>query len=568
MIGALIAAATRVMGSGAGRGAVRGALRSEARNQIRNTLTSRFSPATRTQGIVGNQHVLGPTQSTMSQTIDGVIHNQSSSQSAPGQPVDILQKINTNVVALGETIRSLMAPQQPQQQMPDADPAGNNADKNPKSTPDLLKALIGFGAPILATAYEAFKKFLDAVQPYIEDIRVFVGEHIVPFLTEQLPHFFTETLPAFFTVTIPEQFQKAFTTINTQLTTSVNGLKTTINSIRKNVGSSMVALSAALPSIIPQPVRDAIRAQGQALIDQSDAATAATAAAATPPPAEAPVATPQPTATSSGQDVSRATAAQYMDIRPGVDYEGLQTPMKRRLVGMARELFETHGQKPMITSANRTYAQQAALYRTMPPGRAAPPGRSAHEGGSAVDIDSQGQAGRTLFGSGLLDKYGFIRPVRNEPWHVTPKELGGRRGTMPDNPDNPGAPIAVADSSGAPVIPSTGARVPGGIGAASPVSTTPASGSIQPPTSNVPPVATGSSPVASLPNNTGSTIHDTTMALTTPIPPSGPTQPPTVGVPTRRPGSSNPGMSRDITYVPDVDVSMDDIGQHIFYRAA
>lgn len=570
MIGALVAAATRAMGSGAARGAIRGAVRSEARTQVANSLVSRFSNQ---QPGPGYTAVSKPTPSSNGTSATGPTGNMVTQQINPGMPtgssggpVDLLNKINTNILSLGETIRTLMVPPSPAQPVPDATQAGVQMNSS-GSGGDIMKALIAFGAPIIATAYEAFKKFLDATQPYIEDIRKFVGEHIVPFLTEQLPNFFTNTLPAFFTITIPDQFQKAFTTIDTKITESIAGLKTTINSIRKNIGKSMVALADRLPSIIPQSIRDGIRTQGQTFIDQSNAADQpAPAAVTTPAPQATPVA---PTSTGSAQDTSRATAAKYMDIRPGVDYDGLQAPMKRRLVSMAKELYDAHGQKPIITSANRTYEQQAELYRRLGPGRAAAPGRSAHEGGSAVDIDSRGVAGRTLFGSGLLDKYGFIRPVRNEPWHVTPKELGGRRGAVPDNPDNPGAPIAVTDSSGAPVIPATGNRAPGGTTPNSSVQDISMASVVQPSAPNVPPAPTGATPVASPPNNTGSIVYNSTMALTNPGPPAIPSAvPPTAA---SRSGSQSAAsrlvLNRDITFVPDVDVAMDDLAPYIFYRA-
>lgn len=571
MIGALIAAA-RAMGGGAIRGGVGNAIRSEARSQIGNSLVSRFTnrqqPQSEYTAVSRPQAGMAMSNNTVNPLVDQHIQTQQNSNqpSGPGGTVDLLQKINMNVIALGETIRMLMTPAQTNNTsgFDSVTPAGMQMPAA-NSGGDITKALIAFGAPILASAYEAFKKFLDATQPYIEDIRKFVGDHIVPFLTEQLPNFFTNELPTFFTVTIPDQFQKAFTTIDAQITSSITGLKTTINSIRKSIGNSMVALADRLPTIVPQSIRDSIRTQGQTFIDQANESSQTQTAVV---PAAA-AATPQPTNASSPQDVSRATAAKYMDIRPGVDYDGLQTPMKRRLIGMAKELFEAHGQKPIITSANRTYEQQAELYRRLGPGRAAAPGRSAHEGGSAVDIDSRGSAGRALFGSGLLDKYGFIRPVRNEPWHVTPKELGGRRGSIPDNPDNPGAPIAVADSSGAPVIPSTGNRFPGGLTNASNPLSNMSTGSVSTPPPNIPPETTGVAPVAAAPNTTGSSVYNSTMALINPAPPPA-IQPVISNPPVRVPQSAVARLvlNRDISYVPDVDVSMDDLGQHIFYRAA
>jgi hypothetical protein len=85
---------------------------------------------------------------------------------------------------------------------------------------------------------------------------------------------------------------------------------------------------------------------------------------------------------------------------------------------MAKEYHEATGKQLTLTSGKRSEEQQERLYRTMPPGMAAPPGRSLHNYGLAVDMDKS-QANE-LANLGLLQKYGFNRPVKGEPHHVQP----------------------------------------------------------------------------------------------------------------------------------------------------
>ena len=67
-----------------------------------------------------------------------------------------------------------------------------------------------------------------------------------------------------------------------------------------------------------------------------------------------------------------------------------------------------------MNSAFRDRAKQEELYKTNP--YAAAPGHSPHEKGKAIDIQSV-NAGQ-LDSMGLLDKYGFNRPMSYEPWHL------------------------------------------------------------------------------------------------------------------------------------------------------
>lgn len=132
-----------------------------------------------------------------------------------------------------------------------------------------------------------------------------------------------------------------------------------------------------------------------------------------------------------------------------VDWDGLNSGMKQRFLAMAMEYHEKTGNKVAINSANRTYAKQAFLYRTMPRGKAARPGTSRHESGMAIDINTPDA--EAMISLGLFEKYGFHRPVRGETWHIEPIESKGQA-VLPDNPYAEGEPIAQTGRSGAPLI--------------------------------------------------------------------------------------------------------------------
>ena len=60
-----------------------------------------------------------------------------------------------------------------------------------------------------------------------------------------------------------------------------------------------------------------------------------------------------------------------------------------------------------------------------------------------------------------MAKYGFVRPVRGETWHIEPIE-SAKRGPTPDNPYKPGAPVAVANN-GKVASPETGSKPPASV---------------------------------------------------------------------------------------------------------
>ena len=164
-------------------------------------------------------------------------------------------------------------------------------------------------------------------------------------------------------------------------------------------------------------------------------------------------------------------------VQSGVDLSGLHPEFEKRLVNMATAFKEQTGKKLLITSAYRSNEKQAELFRAkvaqlggderaaaklvarpMPPlgtGRG-----SFHLKGLAIDINSKGPGGiNALAGSrdnptGWLEKFGLIRNVPKEDWHIQPS------GTLPtaDNPENPGAPTLVAGKDGKPMDLSSGKK--------------------------------------------------------------------------------------------------------------
>lgn len=118
-----------------------------------------------------------------------------------------------------------------------------------------------------------------------------------------------------------------------------------------------------------------------------------------------------------GPVASGDSGMQYINLRNGSKLDGLSPAMLKQFLGMAEEYGKLTGKTISVNSGTRTYAEQAHLYKTRP-GWAARPGRSLHEFGLALDINS-GDANE-LEKLGLMKKYGFTRPIGQEPWHIEP----------------------------------------------------------------------------------------------------------------------------------------------------
>jgi hypothetical protein len=104
-----------------------------------------------------------------------------------------------------------------------------------------------------------------------------------------------------------------------------------------------------------------------------------------------------------------------------VDIDGLAPEVRERFFSMLQEYRAMGGKRIIqVNSAKRSREEQAALY-AKDPRKAAPPGKSDHEFGRAIDI--QTSDANELARMGLLEKYGFVRDVPGEAWHLSQKGL-------------------------------------------------------------------------------------------------------------------------------------------------
>jgi hypothetical protein len=154
----------------------------------------------------------------------------------------------------------------------------------------------------------------------------------------------------------------------------------------------------------------------------------------------------KPTAIRVPQVGDPATGQKAVIVRSGVDLGGMNPSLMNNFYAMVGEYNKLTGKRVAINSGKRSKEQQAALHAANPK-KAARPGYSMHEFGLAIDID-RGEAGE-MEALGLFKKYGFVRPISNEPWHVEPVAIQGvksviRRG----NAEVSGAIEASAQQSG------------------------------------------------------------------------------------------------------------------------
>jgi hypothetical protein len=155
---------------------------------------------------------------------------------------------------------------------------------------------------------------------------------------------------------------------------------------------------------------------GRGSVNPASVVPVATSAPSTP----APIMTTGSTVGSGGGSMKVSDWVGKTMTKSGgdVDVNGLQPGMQANMVNMSKEYYAKTGKKLQINSAFRSNAKQEELFRTMPKGMAAPPGSSLHNFGLAFDVNSA-QANE-LHNLGLLQKFGFTRPIQKEPWHVQP----------------------------------------------------------------------------------------------------------------------------------------------------
>lgn len=117
-------------------------------------------------------------------------------------------------------------------------------------------------------------------------------------------------------------------------------------------------------------------------------------------------------------------------VQGGADFNDVHPALKERFMAMSQEYLKQFGQPITVTSGKRSLAQQKKLFDQYGPGRAARPNPLApHIAGVALDANSSDM--EKADSSGLLQKYGLWRPLKNglggtqkEAWHV---ELMGSR---------------------------------------------------------------------------------------------------------------------------------------------
>lgn len=155
----------------------------------------------------------------------------------------------------------------------------------------------------------------------------------------------------------------------------------------------------------------------------------------------------------------------------GVNVDKINPELKKRVAAVSKAIKEKTGQKLIITSGYRSNEKQKKLWEAKvreyggdtnlpyPYGlsqevisqlrwKVAPPvpiGKgSLHLSGLAMDLNSHQLnpfAGDRTNSTGWLEKFGLIRPIPKENWHV---QLDGSPPT-PDNPEKPGSPVQVAN---------------------------------------------------------------------------------------------------------------------------
>jgi len=97
--------------------------------------------------------------------------------------------------------------------------------------------------------------------------------------------------------------------------------------------------------------------------------------------------------------------------------DNLNNNVNQLFSSMTAEYKQLTGNNIQINEGFRTKEQQTYLHNKNPLG-AAKPGNSTHEFGLAIDIPSVDANKLDEFG--LLRKYGFTRPIGQEPWHLEP----------------------------------------------------------------------------------------------------------------------------------------------------
>ena len=148
----------------------------------------------------------------------------------------------------------------------------------------------------------------------------------------------------------------------------------------------------------------------------------------------------------------RARAAQYLVFRgTNIDKFMKVNPLLREpFLRYAEEMFRTKNKRVMVTSTYRSMAEQQALWNNRhnnPYTVGKPSQYNKHNLGLAIDVNSKDGS----IDPHILNKYGMVRPVRNDPVHIEMREWAGQTGPkviqkFGNYPQNIGATEAVAMS--------------------------------------------------------------------------------------------------------------------------
>jgi len=120
----------------------------------------------------------------------------------------------------------------------------------------------------------------------------------------------------------------------------------------------------------------------------------------------------------------------------GKSLEGVNPSLVSAFMQAASEFKQRTGQIVNVTSALRSRADQERLWanRFSNPNPVAPPGSSNHEKGLAIDVSSSTAA--AMEKSGVLSKYGLVRPHSTDPVHI---ELAGSSGSQDSSQSSKGS---------------------------------------------------------------------------------------------------------------------------------
>lgn len=114
-------------------------------------------------------------------------------------------------------------------------------------------------------------------------------------------------------------------------------------------------------------------------------------------------------------------------LNGNVDLAGMNPGLMDNFYSMVGEFYKLTGKKVGVNSGKRSGEKQAALHAANP-AKAAKPGYSMHEFGLAIDINSA--EANMMESMGLFKKYGFVRPISNEAWHIEPLAIQGMKSAI------------------------------------------------------------------------------------------------------------------------------------------